>query len=74
MRAGRHSRAALLLASIPFGAMCFSVPLWDRVRPWVLGLPFNLFWLSAWIVATSVCLFLAHRLEIRRGRRGERAG
>ena len=74
MRASRHSRAALLLASIPFVAMCFSVPLWDRVRPWVLGLPFNLFWLSAWIVATAVCLFLARRLEIRHARRDERAG
>ncbi len=74
MRASRHSRAALLLASIPFVAMCFSVPLWDRVRPWVLGLPFNLFWLSALIVATSVCLFLADRLEIRHRRRDERAG
>ncbi len=63
----RHSRAALALASLPFLAMCLSVPLWDRVRPWVLGLPFNLFWLAAWLIGTSVCLAVARRLELRRG-------
>jgi hypothetical protein len=48
---------------IPFLAMCFSVSAWDRVYPIVLGLPFNLFWLLAWIVLTSLCLSAAYRLE-----------
>jgi hypothetical protein len=73
MGARRHSRAALLLALALFVAMCFSVPLWDRVRPWVLGLPFNLFWLSVWIVATSLCLWVIYRLESRHSRRDESA-
>ncbi len=62
----RHSPGALLLGFVPFAAMCFSVPLWDRIDPVVLGLPFNLFWLMAWIVLTSVCLWGAYRLETRR--------
>jgi len=33
----------------------------------VLGLPFNLFWLVAWIPLTSVCLLIAHRIESKRG-------
>ena len=69
--ARRHSRAALLLAFLPFVAMCFSVPLWDRVRPWVLGLPFNLFWLSAWLVGCSLCLWVAYHLERRHASRDE---
>ena len=64
----RPSRGSLLLALIPFAAMCFSVALWDRVQPMIFGLPFNFFWLVCWIVLTSVCMWLAYRLEIRAGR------
>jgi Protein of unknown function (DUF3311) len=67
----RPSAAALVLALIPFVAMCFTVPLWDRIEPMLLGLPFNLFWLTAWIVLSSVCLALAYRLERVRNRAGE---
>ena len=57
---------ALFLGFIPFVGMCFSVPLWDRVHPMLLGLPFNLFWLIAWIVLTSLCLWAAYRVESAR--------
>jgi hypothetical protein len=67
----RPSRASLLIALIPFAAMCFSVPLWDRVEPMVLGLPFNLFWLLAWIVLSSICLRAAYRVENRAAARDE---
>jgi hypothetical protein len=67
------SPGALLLALIPFVAMCFSVPLWDRIEPMVLGLPFNLFWLIAWIVLSSGCMWLAYRLECARATAAERA-
>jgi hypothetical protein len=56
---------AALLALIPFAAMCFSVPLWDRVDPLVAGLPFNLFWLLTWIVLTPLCMWGAYRAETR---------
>jgi hypothetical protein len=62
--------AALLLALVPFVAICFSVPLWDRVFPLVLGLPFNLFWLVCWIPLTSLCLWGAYRLLGRPGGKG----
>ncbi len=57
--------AAVLFALIPFAGMCFSVPLWDRVEPMVLGLPFNLFWLVAWIALTPVCMWGAYQAERR---------
>lgn len=59
----RPSLAALAVGLIPFAGMCFSVPLWDRIAPRVLGLPFNLFWLSAWVVLSSVCMEMASRIE-----------
>ena len=57
------STAAVVIALIPFAAMCFSVSLWDRVQPLVLGLPFNLCWLIAWIVLTPLCMAVAYRIE-----------
>ena len=65
----RPSWPALLLALIPFVAMCFSVALWDRVEPMLLGIPFNLFWLICWIVLTTFCMWAAYRFESRRDRR-----
>jgi Protein of unknown function (DUF3311) len=68
----RPSLGALLMGLLPFGAMCFSVSLWDRVYPMVLGLPFNLFWLILWIGLSTLCLWGAYRLE--RARRKDRDG
>lgn len=65
----RPSLGALLLALIPFAAMCFSVSLWDRVEPMVLGIPFNMFWLIGWIVVTTLCMWAAYRLEAARDKR-----
>jgi hypothetical protein len=46
--------------------MCFSVALWDRATPFVLGLPFNLFWMLAWIALTPVLMSVAYRIEKHR--------
>lgn len=62
----RPSALALVLALIPFAAMCFSVALWDRVDPTVLGIPFNLAWLIAWMPLTTLCLWGAYRVEAHR--------
>jgi Protein of unknown function (DUF3311) len=62
----KPSLAALSLALIPFVAMCFSVPLWDRVDPMLLGLPFNMAWLIAWIVLSSLCMWCVYRIESAR--------
>jgi hypothetical protein len=59
----RNNVLSFLLASFPFLAICFAVPLWDRVYPLVLGLPFNMFWLIAWIPLTSLCLWGVYSLR-----------
>ena len=46
-----------------FVAMCLSVPIWDRVDPTILGLPFNLFWLLAWIPLSSASMWVAYRVD-----------
>jgi hypothetical protein len=62
----RPSLGSLLLALIPFTGICFSVPLWDRIYPMVLGIPFNLFWLISWLGLTPLVMWGAYRLETRR--------
>jgi hypothetical protein len=59
----RPSLGAILLALIPFSAACFSVSLWDRVYPIVLGLPFNFFWLILWLLLTPLFMWAAYGLE-----------
>jgi hypothetical protein len=60
------SIAALLIGLMPFAAMCFSVSLWDRIEPMLFGIPFNLFWLISWIMLSSLCMWVAYRLEAAR--------
>jgi hypothetical protein len=62
----KPSIASIVLALIPFGGMCFSVPLWDRVAPRVFGLPFNMFWLLAWLAVTTGLMSLVYRIEKKR--------
>ena len=59
----KPSLKTILVGLIPFIAMCFSVPLWDRVHPFVLGLPFNIFWIVLWILMTPVCMIFAYKIE-----------
>ena len=62
----KPSWRAILVGLIPVTATCFSVPLWDRVCPMVLGLPFNLFWLILWILITPLVMWIAYRIEVPR--------
>ena len=62
----KPSLGALIIGTIPFVGICFSVPLWDRATPVVFGLPFNLFWLLAWTLFTPALMSIAYRLEKRR--------
>jgi hypothetical protein len=70
----RPSLEAIAVGCLPLLAVCFSVPLWDRVYPMVMGLPFNFFWLILWILITPLIMSIAYRLENRRnsGRSPER--
>ena len=62
----RPSLGSILFGLIPFTAVCFSVPLWDRIHPVILGLPFNFFWLILWMLLTPLSMWGAYRVEQRR--------
>ena len=70
---------AALWGLIPFAGTCFSVSLWDRIEPRVLGLPFSYFWLISWLFLTPLCMWRAYRIEAKqddgaRPHREERGG
>ena len=60
------SLGSILLGVIPFTATCFTVSLWDRIYPMVLGLPFNVFWLILWLLLTPLSMWGAYRIETPR--------
>lgn len=59
----KGTKIALILGAIPFVTMVFALPLVNRIDPVILGMPFLLFWLLAWVVLTPVILFAAYVCE-----------
>lgn len=57
----------LLVALVPVLALTAAIPFVNRLEPRILGLPFLLAWIVAWIVLTPVFMAVVHRLD-RRGR------
>jgi hypothetical protein len=52
-----------VLAAIPIAALTVAVPFVNRVEPRILGLPFVLFWLTAWVVLTPAFIWAVGRVE-----------
>ena len=59
----KGTNLALILGAIPFVTLVFALPLVNRIHPVILGLPFLLFWIRAWVMLTPVILFAAYKLE-----------
>jgi hypothetical protein len=64
-RMKKGTRLALLPGSVPFLTLVFALPFVNRLEPVILGLPFLLFWILAWVAATPLLLWAAYRLERR---------
>ncbi|KLU60964.1 hypothetical protein CEB3_c25340 [Peptococcaceae bacterium CEB3] len=52
-----------LLALLPFLAMLVGIPFVNHVTPYVLGLPFILFWIVMCVVLTSVIMGIIYKLD-----------
>ena len=59
----KGTKLALLVATIPFITLVFALPLVNRIEPVILGFPFVLFWIVAWVILTPPMLFAAYWLE-----------
>ncbi len=59
----KGTKLAVLIATIPFITLVFALPFVNRLEPVILGFPFVLFWIVAWVVLTPPILFVAYTLE-----------
>jgi hypothetical protein len=53
------------LASLPFLGILVGIFFANRTEPFVLGLPFALFWIVLWVVLTAAIMALVYRLDHR---------
>ncbi|MGX2961186.1 DUF3311 domain-containing protein [Peribacillus sp. JNUCC 23] len=51
-----------LLSLIPFIGM-LGLPFVNKIEPYVLGMPFILFWAVMWVVLTSVIMAIIFKLD-----------
>ncbi len=58
----RRSRLALLFGAVPFILLVAALPFVNRVHPFVLGLPFVVFWILLGVLLTPAVLAVAYRL------------
>lgn len=56
-------RLTYLLALLPFLGILGGIGFANRVEPFVLGMPFILFWIVMWVVLTSVIMAIIYRLD-----------
>ena len=53
------------LAALPFLGILVGIFFANRTEPFVLGLPFALFWVTLWVLLTAAIMALVYRLDRR---------
>jgi len=59
-----------ILSVLRFVGILGFLPFVSRVTAFVLGMPFNMFWMVIWVVLTSIILGVMYKLDPR-NREGE---
>ena len=52
-----------LLIAVPFIGFLGFLPWANRIEPYILGLPFLLFWLVLWMVISPLLLIIVYKLD-----------
>ena len=60
---GDFVKLIYVLAFIPFLGVLGGIFFANRVEPYIIGLPFILFWIVAWVVLTSVLMTVIYMLD-----------
>jgi hypothetical protein len=56
-------RLVYLLAALPFIGILVGILFANRVEPFVLGMPFILFWIVMWVVLSSGIMAIVYALD-----------
>jgi Protein of unknown function (DUF3311) len=62
-------RVTHALTALPFAGVLVGIFFANRTEPFVLGLPFALFWLVMWVVLTAAIMAAVGAIDRRRDRR-----
>jgi hypothetical protein len=54
-----------VLAALPFVGILVGMFFANRVEPYVLGLPFAMFWVVMWVVLAAAIMAVVYRLDER---------
>jgi Protein of unknown function (DUF3311) len=54
-----------VLSALPFVGILGGIFFANRAEPFVLGLPFALFWVTLWVVLTALIMAVVYRLDRR---------
>ncbi|WP_405781208.1 DUF3311 domain-containing protein [Streptomyces sp. NBC_00859] len=54
-----------MLAAVPFIGILGGIRFANRVTPYVLGMPFILFWIVLWVALISVVMAVIYKLDPR---------
>jgi Protein of unknown function (DUF3311) len=57
-----------VLTAVPFFGILVGMFFANRVEPFVLGLPFAMFWVVLWTLLTSIIMAVVYALDRREGR------
>ncbi|AXI29195.1 hypothetical protein CIB87_09275 [Priestia megaterium] len=52
-----------LLCLLPFVGILGLLPLVNKVTPFILGMPFFLFWIVMWVILTSFIMGIVYKLD-----------
>ena len=55
----------IILSLVPFIGILGFLPLVNRVEPFVIGMPFNMFWMVMWTILSSVILGIMYKVDPR---------
>lgn len=56
-------RMTHVLGLVPFLGMLGGVPFVNKIEPYVLGMPFVLFWIVMWVVLTSGIMYVINKID-----------
>ena len=56
-------RPIYLLGVLPFIGILVGTPFVNRVEPYVLGMPFILFWIVMWVVLSSIIMAIIYAVD-----------
>lgn len=51
------------LMLLPFLGILGGIPFANKVTPYILGMPFILFWLVGWVIMTSVIIGIVYHFD-----------